>query len=132
MSVINLSIKDETASGKILNEIIISLENELLTVRDIIEARVNAEVDAYNDKLPEVYRGLIQPQDAEMVLNGYKLKTKKNIDAEKQVYIALNAFQQNGFFILIDDKQAESLEETVLLTPDSVVSFVKLTPLVGG
>jgi len=129
---INLSIKDETAGGKILNEIIISLKNELLTVKDIIEARVNAEVEAYNNKLPEIYRGLVQPQDAEIALNGYKPKTKKQIDAEKQVYIALDAFQRNGFFVLIDDKQAESLDETVLLTPDSSVSFVKLTPLVGG
>jgi hypothetical protein len=129
---INLSIKDETAVGKILNEIMVSLESELATVKDIIEARVNAEVEAYNNKLPEVYSGLVQPQEAEVVLNGYRMKTKKKIDAEKQVYIALDAFQQNGFFVLIDDRQAELLEETVLLSPDSSVSFVKLTPLVGG
>jgi len=132
MGLVNLSIKDETAGGKILNELVISLESELLTVKDIIEARVNAEVKSYNEKLPEIYRGLVQPQDAELALNGYKLKEKKKVDAEKQVYIALAAFQQNGFFVLIDNKQAESLDEHVILNDATTVSFIKLTPLVGG
>ncbi|MDN3583068.1 hypothetical protein [Mucilaginibacter flavus] len=132
MSLINLSIKDETAGGKILNEIIISLENELVTIRDIIEARVNAEVEAYNKKQPQIYHGLVQPTEAELTLNGSKIKSLKKIDAEKQVYIALAAFQQNGFFVLIDNQQAESLEENVILTNKSTVSFIKLTPLIGG
>lgn len=132
MGLVNLSIKDETAGGKILNELVVSLESELLTVKDIIEARVNAEVKSYNEKLPEIYRGLVQPQDAELALNGYKLKVKKKVDAEKQVYIALAAFQQNGFFVLIDNQQAESLDEHVILNDATTVSFIKLTPLVGG
>lgn len=132
MSLIQLNIKDETAGGKILNEIIISLESELLTVKDIIEARVHAEVEAYNDKQPEIYHGLVQPQEAEVALNGFRLKAKKKVDAEKQVYIALAAFQQNGFFVLIDDRQAETLDEPVIVNEASSVSFIKLTPLVGG
>lgn len=32
----------------------------------------------YNQKQPEYFRGLIEPADAERVLNGYKLKAKRN------------------------------------------------------
>jgi hypothetical protein len=82
--------------------------------------------------MPEYFKGLIQPSESEITLNGYKLKDKKKVDPEKQVYIALTAFQKNGFFILIDSIQAEFLEQEVILTKQSHVSFVKLTPLVGG
>ena len=132
MSTLKLKITDETFAGKILNEISISVSGERLTVKDIIEARVYAEVAEYNQKLPEIYRGLVQPKDAEVVLNGFRVKPKVEVDAEKQVYTALDAFHKNGFFVIIDNKQAEQLDEEVLLSNDSVVSFVKLTPLVGG
>ncbi len=127
-----LTITDETFTGDILNSISLSFENERTTVAKIIEQRVRKEVENYNTKLPEYFRGLVVPSDAEKSLNGYKMKHKKNIDAEKQVYIALEAFQKNGFFVLIDEQQAESLEEEVLLHDKIKISFVKLTPLVGG
>lgn len=76
--------------------------------------------------------GLIQPTAAEKILNGFKLKKRKLIDAEKQMYIALDAFQKNGFFVLVDDLQADTLEQRVDIRPTNTVSFIKLTPLVGG
>jgi len=128
----NILIKDESATGKILNQIMIAVENELTTVKEIIEARVYAEVQVYNQKLPEYFNGLVQPSDTERTLNGSKLRTPRKIDPEKQVYVALDAFQKNGYFILIDDQQAETLEQEILVGADTSVSFVQLTPLVGG
>ena len=43
------------------------------------------------------------------------------------------AFARNGYFILVGDHQVEDLDEVVDLTgADQHVTFVKLTPLVGG
>jgi hypothetical protein len=89
-------------------------------------------VEAYNTKLPDYFRGLVQPADAEKTLNGYKLKERKKVDAEKQRLIALDAFAKNGFFILIDNIQSESLEQMVVINDKTDINFVKLTPLVGG
>jgi hypothetical protein len=127
-----LTIKDETFGGKVLSEIRLEFETEKVTVRDIISERVMQEVNHYNEKLPERFNGLVEPSEAEKTVNGYKLKPKKLIDAEKQVYVALDAFQQNAFFVLIDDLQAESLEQEVTLKEETKVSFIKLTPLIGG
>ncbi len=127
-----VTIKDETFAGKILRELNLEFQTESVTIREIITNRVLQEVDNYNNKLPEYFNGLIEPSDAEKTLNGYKLKPKKLIDGEKQVYTALDAFQKNGFFLLVDDSQAESLEQMVHLRFDTTISFVKLTPLVGG
>lgn len=127
-----ITIKDETFSGKVLQEINLEFATELVTVQDIITGRVMKEVENYNSKLPAYFNGLIEPSDAEKTLNGYKLKPKKIIDAEKQVYVALDAFQRNVFFVLIDNLQSESLEQMVELSKNTTISFIKLTPLVGG
>lgn len=132
MPAISISIKDKTSGGDIINEIMISLERELTTLKDIIEARVYAEVEMHNNKLPEYFRGLVQPKDAEHTLNGYKLKGSRKVDPEQQAFIALNAFQRNGFFVLIDNKQATSLDQEVLVNTQTTISFLKLTQLVGG
>jgi hypothetical protein len=132
MGVVTLSIRDENFAGKVLHEVLVGFSTETVTIKEIIEARVRAEVDAYNKKLPDYFNGLIEPTDAEKTLNGYKLRGKKLIDAEKQVYVALDAFKKNAFFVLVDNHQCTSLEQQVTLTADTQISFVKLTPLVGG
>lgn len=128
----NILICDELLNGTVTNQFEISLESDSLTVRDLITKRVSIEIDNYNKRLPEYFNGLIEPKEAERTLNGYKLKAKQLIDVEKQVYIALDAFQKNGFFILVDNEQLEELEQQVVLKSTSKISFVKLTPLVGG
>lgn len=127
-----IAIRDETFSGDLLNEIELEFKTERVTVREIIETRVMQEVEAYNLRKPERFQGLVEPSDAERQLNGVKLKKDRTVDGEKQVYVALDAFLRNGFFVLIGDQQATDLEQEVLLARDSRISFVKLTPLVGG
>lgn len=127
-----LRIVDETAGGDALHEVIIPVENSRLTVKDIVAARVEEEVRRYNEKVDDHFYGLVQPSDAEVALNGSKVKPRRVIDAEKQVYVALDAFQKNGYFVFVNDLQVETLEQEVEVTADLKVSFVKLTPLVGG
>jgi len=123
-------IKDADFAGKVLNEILLDFKSEEATVREIIEKRVQQEVENYNAKLPKFYKGLVMPTEAKNTANGFQVQNV--IDSEKQVYVALDAFTKNGFFILVDDLQVESLDEVVTLHKDLNVNFVKLTPLVGG
>lgn len=132
MASVTLTIKDETAGGKTTNEIQVSFASELTTVKEIITARVMEEVDAYNNRMPEYFKGLVQPSDAELTLNGFKLKERRKVDAEKQCLLALEAFNKNSYFVLIDNIQSESLEQMVVINNSTLVSFIKLTPLVGG
>ena len=46
--------------------------------------------------------------------------------------MALEAFERNGFFVIVGGRQVESLDEELALGADTDVRFVKLTPLVGG
>lgn len=132
MQTITLTMTDESISGKATNSLEVQFSTALTTVKDIIEARVRAEVDQYNQKMPEYFKGLIEPGEAEKTLNGYKLKEKRKLDAEKQCFVALEAFQKNGFFLLIDNIQSESLDQMIVINEHTKISFIKLTPLVGG
>jgi len=127
-----ITIKDETISGTILQELNLEFESQTITVKELISQRVLEEVAQYNKKLPKFFNGLIEPTDAEKTLNGYKLKKKATIDGEKQVYVALDAFQKNGYFLLINKVQSMDLEQKIELREDTKISFIKLTPLVGG
>jgi hypothetical protein len=126
------TIHDETTSGQKTNTFTIDCLTERLTVRDLIKARIYQEVQDYNLKQPEYFRGLVEPTQAERVLNGYKLKARRKIDWQEQYQRALEAFDRNGFFVLVGDKQAERLDQEFQVKVDAEVSFVKLVPLVGG
>lgn len=127
-----LTIHDETTSGQKTNTFTIDCLTERLTVRDLIKARIYQEVQDYNLKQPEYFRGLVEPTQAERVLNGYKLKARRKIDWQEQYQRALEAFDRNGFFVLVGDKQAESLDQEFEVKVETEVSFIKLVPLVGG
>jgi len=128
----NIIIFDEQLNGSITNQFEIEIENETISIQELIEKRVTQEVENYNNKLPEYYKGLVEPTDAEKTLNGFKLKKRQLIDTEKQVYVALEAFQKNSFFILVDNRQIEELNQEIKINKHSKISFVKLTPLIGG
>ena len=128
-----LRLIDETPKGEVLHEVHLTIASEKISARDVITRRVREEVSDFNSKTAEeMFRGLVQPTDTDAELNGYKLRRPRLLDAEAQCAEALRAFESNGFFMLADGKQVESLDEEIVVTPGTKVSFVKLVPLVGG
>jgi hypothetical protein len=126
-----LKIWDETPGQGKRAAAELKLASERVTAAELIRRRVEAEVEAHNEKAGAVFQGLIQPSDSERVLNGYKLKKRRKLDPENQVKVALEAFQST-FILLFDDRQIEDPDEYVVITPDSEAVFLKLVPLVGG
>lgn len=127
-----LTVYDETLSGERVNELSLDFLTEHITVRELIRGRIYEEVRLYNLSAPEYFKGLVQPVDAETVLNGYKMREKRKIDWEQQYQKAIEVFERNGFVILVDDRQVESLNERIALRIGTLVTFIKLVPLVGG
>jgi hypothetical protein len=127
-----LTIHDETTSGQRMNSLMLECLTEQMTVRELIRARIYQEVQDYNLKEPQYFRGLVEPSEAERTLNGFKLRAKHKIDWQEQFRRACEAFERNGFFVLVGDRQATSLDEEFEVKVDTEVSFVKLVPLIGG
>ena len=128
-----LTVRDETATGAVLHERSFDFLDEHVTVRELITRRVQEEVREYNRAAERgVFVGLVQPTDAEAELNGYRMRTRRELSWERQRDAALAAFRTNGFFVLVGDRQVESLDERIHIGLGTEVSFVKLVPLVGG
>ncbi|MBT2231766.1 hypothetical protein [Nonomuraea sp. NEAU-A123] len=124
--------RDETATGKALEEFTLPDLPERISARELIRLRVREEVAKYNAAPSHHFRGLVRPDDAEIELNGYRMRTARRIDWERQADIAEKSFARNGFILLAGDRQIDDLGEEIDLTADPVVSFIKLIPLVGG
>lgn len=125
---VEVMIRDETTSGDVLRQLALQLDAERLTVRELIASRVEAEVRAHNaSSTTQPFQGLVQPEGAHP-----GVKKRKRVDAARQVEIALTAFERGRVLVLVDDRQVTELADEVTLRPGSAVSFLKLTPLVGG
>lgn len=126
-----LTIIDETASGTEVERQVIQFPVDYISARQLIEARVKAEVAAFNSR-PHDKPTLVEVSHIERLLNQKTLATDALLDEQKHIDIALNAFANMGYFLLVNDQQITDLDQQFFITPKTKVSFIKLLRLVGG
>jgi hypothetical protein len=107
----------------------IRFERPKASVRELIRARVELEVERRGD--PPA------PDPAERGARGFMatflgLGRKGSNDVEALVEEAERGFSLGRYFILLDDRQAESLDEQIDLDRTAGATFLLLTPLQGG
>ncbi len=129
---LTIHIWDERIPGTRSSAQAVVVEESATTARELIRSRVQQEVEHHNQSLPEVFCGLVQPEESEQILNGFRMRTKRPLDWKVQFERACCSFEQNGFLLLVDGRQVSELDERMDLRPESEVQFVKLVPLVGG
>ena len=104
-----------------------------VTARDIVRARVEAEVARHNNITDEApgFFGLAVPTEWERELNGPRRK-RAPLDAARQVEVALEAFRKRRVVLMFNGIQVEDLDAPLVITPVSEARFLRLVPLVGG
>ena len=127
---LTLSVLDETTAGESRSAGTFQFETASLALREIIRLRVRQEVARFNEADYEVFQGLVQPEESERILNG--VRTRPVLDWQRQYTRAIAAFKVNGFLVLLDNRQITDLDETLHLTAQSKITFLRLVPLVGG
>ena len=127
-----LTIIEETPGGGSKQSSQVRLP-ERLTVRQLIGVYVDAQIVQHQTK-EAVHHSFFIPAEDELILNqkSHSSAKSKPLDCEKLHVRALLGFEQNQYFILIDDTQAENLDQEIVLSSQSQVTFLRLTPLVGG
>lgn len=128
----DLVVMDATATGKETARLLLQGVPSPLTLRDLVRFRVREEVARYNANPAPRFNGLVQPLDAEADINGYLLPRTSRLDWEAQAATAIQAFERNGFFVFVGERQVDDLDQELSLADTDVVSFVRLVPLVGG
>ncbi len=127
-----LTVLDETTAGTVNNRMTLEFPTERITVRELIRERVYQEVQDYNREKAGSFRGLIQPSEAEVALNGYRLKPGREINWKAQFERACEAYEARRVLVLAGERQTASLDETIEITRGTEVTFLRLVPLVGG
>jgi len=112
---------------------LLSFEIGLITAREIIRARVAAEVERYNSgRQPRQFAGLLQPPPQEQRLNPKRPELPKPLDVERQIEVALEAVRAGRVILLFNGEQVDDIDAPLIVTPVSEARFLKLVPLVGG
>jgi hypothetical protein len=104
-----------------------------VTVREIVRARVTAEVERHNsERQPRKFVGLVRPSEEEQQLNPRRPELPRAIDAERQIEVALEAVRKGRVIILFNGEQVTDIDAPLIVTPVSEARFLRLVPLVGG
>jgi hypothetical protein len=127
---LTLSIIDETTGGGSHAAGALELDAPGVTLRDIIRLRLQQEVERFNQSRSEVFRGLVQPEETERILNG--IRERRPVAWELQLEKAVAAFESNSLIVLVDDRHITGLDDPVPLKDLSKITFLRLVPLVGG
>jgi hypothetical protein len=124
---LTLTVCEKSPGGPAAQEYSIELQEERLTVRELIRNIVFQQVYNQNTKLRE------SGQEWDRV-SGKETKPapEKTIDWVPKFEHALVAFENNQVLLLVDEMQLEDLNSFVTVKPTSKITFLKLIPLIGG
>src|SRR5215212_6342770 len=100
-----VTVRDETSSGETTGQLTLEFLTERVTAREVIRSRVYQEITEYNARQAGLFRGLVQPRDAEQTREGYRLRTPRRINWKEQFEAALASFAKNRFLLLVDNQQ---------------------------
>jgi hypothetical protein len=131
-----LHVYDETPGSKRTLAGTVTLNSQRVKAREVVRRRVEEEVKEYNRWKEGLFQGLVQPENSKRVVNGemvhYELEEGRAIDLQRQLSVAMEAFDAHGFNLLFDDHEVGGPDEEVVLTGNNTATFVKVVPLIGG
>jgi hypothetical protein len=128
----SLTIEDRTGTGRPVGTITMPNVPDRITLRDLIRLRVREEVARYNLRPSAQFQGLVQPEGSTPAPRGFRMQTPRRVDWELQADAAIQSFERNGFFVMINGRQEQDLDAPIVLSDTLDVGFVRLTQLVGG
>jgi hypothetical protein len=134
-----VKIKQAGKRRLILEKQAIEIENigKTPTLQALITAVVTQQVAAFNAKTLEqpfinfLTENDIQDAAATGKIGFGTIYNDKKADLNHAIKVAIDAHIDGLFAVALDDKMVNKLEEMVILTEDSVVTFIRLTLLIG-
>lgn len=122
----------------------ISFETDTITLRELITEAVYKQVGALNETVsPEVdaaqrqmRQQYLSDKDIAQLAESGRIAMDANapgqLDFDACAHFALEGFKRKRYFVSINGTRPASLDDVILLLPNSEAQFVRLIPLVGG
>lgn len=110
-----------------------------LTLRDLIGHVVRSEVAAFQERQKDRLNLRILSQKeieqgaekGKIEMGGSEVAPQK-VDPEEAVGVALEAFEDGLYLVIVDEEEKRELDGQVFVQPDSKIAFVRLAMLAGG
>lgn len=113
--------------------------SDQITLRDLISIVVKNEVKAFQDRQRDrQFIRVLTEREIETAASSGKIESggaeiePQEVNVDRAVQVALEAFQDGIYLIVVDEEQKQNLDEKIYLKSDSTVTFVRLTLLAGG
>ena len=127
-----LTVGHETVNGEVIASFTLTELDEVMTVRELLQAFIYQKVtDSNQPVLP------VTLTEYETRLNHKPTRDDKPVrnrekDWRHEADIAFEAFQKNTIFVIVDQVQLKDLDQKVKVATDSDIKFVRMIPLAGG
>ena len=137
---IKISVKQLGKKRPIITQKIIEIESlpSSPNLVHLIQAVVKQQVSTFNQKLedkslvPFLLKAAIEEKTKTGKVGFGSIYNDKKADEQAAIDNALLAFQDGIYCVFIDDNQIEQLNQPILLQPNSILTFVRLTFLAGS
>ncbi len=131
MPTTSVLVEDKIAGQPPSEKYQLQLPGERIRVKDLIRLYVTDQVERFN-QLPTDCSSRHQSEEERVLNPSRPTQHTQPRNCETECERALSAFSTNGFFLLVDGNQVSELEEEVIIKSNMEISFLRLTPLIGG
>lgn len=121
---------DRSRSGHELGRSVVADAPSRLSLGELLERRIRAEVAVYNADPGPHYVGLVQPEDAIRYSDGHRLRTPRALDGERFVLAFVQAVAAGLVEFRVGELVTAELTTEVDLTDDTLVEVVLARPVV--
>jgi hypothetical protein len=101
------------------------------SLRDVIRARINAEVAAYNRDPGIVFVGMVQPEDAIRYSDGFRLRTPRTLDGDRLLTAVEEAVSAGVVRFVVGDRTLDDLGAVIDLETTALITTVMQRPIVA-
>lgn len=101
------------------------------SLRDIIRARIDAEVAAYNRDPGTVYVGMVQPEDAIRHSDGFRMRTPRPLDGGQLLTAVEEAVSAGVVHFVVDDRAVDDLGAVIDVGETDLITTVMRRPIVA-
>lgn len=114
-----------------------SLPDDTACLEDAIRAIVTDQVRQFNDRsLDQAIFSYLSPEQLEDQAQAGKVGFQaayddRKADEAKSIQTALQAFEDGIYKVLMDEHVVESLREPLVIRPEAIFTFIRLTMLSG-
>jgi hypothetical protein len=133
---VNSRILGASSTAPQLEPTLLNLLEQRLTVAELIRLTVEEQVRTL------VVRQRLAVEEAQELLDRHYADQRTDppraphqphtISAKRETARAQRAFAEGRYVIIVNGRQVEQLDEEVVFDLDAKVTFLRLTPLVGG